>query len=147
MKKILNYIKINEFISTSGQPSIKEFEQIAENKFEIVINLAQCDASNEIENEDKIVTNLKMAYFHIPVDFENPKLSDVKLFINILKTFNLNKIWIYCSLNYKVSAFIYIYHKYVLKTPFEKIDISLFEQWSPDTKWQKIIKIPFEELA
>ena len=41
--------------------------------FEEVINLALCNASNAIENEDKVVTSLGMSYFHIPVDFENPK--------------------------------------------------------------------------
>ena len=26
----------------------------------------------------------------------------------------------------------YVYHKYVLKTPFEEIDLSMFDLWSPD---------------
>jgi len=146
MEEILNYIKINELISTSGQPSAEQFKQIAQNDFEVVINLALHDASNAIENEDKIVTDLKMAYFHIPVDFDNPKASDVKLFLNTLQALGANKVWVHCALNYRVSAFMYIYHKYVLKTPFDDIDISLFQEWSPDTKWQEIIKISYEEI-
>ena len=146
MEEILNYIKINELISTSGQPSVEQFETIANNDFEVVINLALHDASNAIENEDKIVTDLKMAYFHIPVDFDNPKASDVKLFLNTLQALGANKVWVHCALNYRVSAFMYIYHKYVLKTPFDDIDISLFQEWSPDTKWQEIIKISYEEI-
>jgi len=146
MEEILNYIKINELISTSGQPSAEQFKQIAQNDFEVVINLALHDASNAIENEDKIVTDLKMAYFHIPVDFDNPKPSDVKLFLNTLQALGANKVWVHCALNYRVSAFMYIYHKYVLKTPFDDIDISLFQEWSPDTKWQEIIKISYEEI-
>ena len=146
MEEILNYIKINELISTSGQPSAEQFKQIAQNDFEVVINLALHNASNAIENEDKIVTDLEMAYFHIPVDFENPKPSDVKLFLNTLQALGANKVWIHCALNYRVSAFMYIYHKYVLQTPFDDIDISLFEEWSPDTKWQEIIKISYEEI-
>jgi len=146
MEEILNYIKINELISTSGQPSVEQFETIANNDFEVVINLALHDASNAIENEDKIVTDLKMAYFHIPVDFDNPKASDVKLFLNTLQALGANKVWIHCALNYRVSAFMYIYHKYVLQTPFDDIDISLFQEWLPDTKWQEIIKISYEEI-
>lgn len=146
MEEILNYIEINELISTSGQPSVEEFEIIANNDFEVVINLALHNASNAIENEDKIVTSLKMAYFHIPVDFENPKPSDVRLFLNTMQALGANKVWVHCALNYRVSAFMYIYHKYVLKTAFEDIDISLFEEWSPDTNWQEIIKISLEEI-
>lgn len=146
MKDILNYIKINELISTSGQPTVEQFELIAQEEFEVVINLALYNASNAIENEDKVVTSLNMTYFHIPVDFENPKPSDVKLFLNTLQALGSNKVWVHCALNYRVSAFMYIYHKYILQTPFDDIDISLFEEWSPDIKWQEIIKISYEEI-
>ena len=146
MEEILNYIKINELISTSGQPSVEQFKEIAQNDFEVVINLALHDASNAIENEDKIVTDLEMAYFHIPVDFNNPKPSDVKLFLNTLQALGANKVWVHCALNYRVSAFMYIYHKYVLQTAFDDINISLFQEWLPDTKWQEIIKISLEEI-
>lgn len=146
MKNILNYIKINELISTSGQPTIKQFSLIAQEGFEVVLNLALHDSSNAIENEDKVVTSLGMSYFHIPVNFEEPKLSDVKLFLNTLQALGANKVWVHCAFNYRVSAFMYIYHKYVLQTPFENVDLSMFEQWSPDENWQKLMKIDIEEL-
>ena len=146
MKNILNYIKINELISTSGQPKIEEFDLIKDEGFEVVINLALCNASNAIENEDKVVTNLGMSYFHIPVDFENPKLSDLKLFINVMQSLGANKVWVHCAKNYRVSAFMYVYHKYVLKTPFENIDLSIFNIWNPDKTWQELMKITLEDL-
>ncbi len=146
MKNILNYIKINELISTSGQPKIEEFDFIKDEGFEVVINLALCNASNAIENEDKVVTNLGMSYFHIPVDFENPKPSDLKLFINVMQSLGANKVWVHCAKNYRVSAFMYVYHKYVLKTPFENIDLSIFNIWNPDKTWQELMKITLEDL-
>ena len=146
MKNILNYIKINELISTSCQPKIEEFDLIKDEGFEVVINLALCNASNAIENEDKVVTNLGMSYFHIPVDFENPKPSDLKLFINVMQSLGANKVWVHCAKNYRVSAFMYVYHKYVLKTPFENIDLSIFNIWNPDKTWQELMKISYEEL-
>ena len=146
MTKILNYIKINEFISTSGQLKIEEMEVIEKEGFEVVINLALNSSSNAIENEDKIVTNLNMTYIHIPVDFENPKLSDLKLFLTILQSLESNKVWIHCSKNYRVSAFMYVYHKYVLHTPFEQIDLSIFEAWQPNLAWQELMKVSIEKL-
>ena len=97
MNKILNFIKINELISTSGQPKIEEFEFIAKEGFEVIINLALNSSSNAIENEDKIVSSLNMSYIHIPVDFENPRISDLKLFLNILQALGANKVWIHCA--------------------------------------------------
>ena len=146
MNKILNFIKINELISTSGQPKIEEFEFIAKEGFEVIINLALNSSSNAIENEDKIVSSLNMSYIHIPVNFENPRISDLKLFLNILQALGANKVWIHCAKNYRVSAFMYVYHKYVLRTPFEEIDLSMFDLWSPEKKWQELMKIAIEEL-
>ena len=146
MSEILNYVKINELISTSGQPSVEQFKEIADYEYEVIINLALHNASNAIENEDKVVTNLKMAYFHIPVDFDKPKLSDLKLFLNLLQSLGANKVWIHCALNYRASAFMYVYHKYILKTPFENIDLSIFEEWSPEPIWQELMKVNYEDL-
>ena len=146
MNKILNYIKINELISTSGQPKIEELELIANEGFEVVVNLAMSTTSNALENEDKIVSCLNMSYIHIPVDFENPKLSDLKLFLNILQALGANKVWIHCAKNYRVSAFMYVYHKYILHTPFEQIDLSIFDMWQPSLVWQELMKVQLEDL-
>lgn len=146
LKEILNYIKINEFIATSGQPKAEEFGLIKNGNFEVIINLSVFNSSNAIQNEDEIVTNLGMSYFHIPVDFENPTIADLRKFINILQAFKNNKVWIHCAKNYRVSAFMYVYHKYILRTPFEQIDISIFELWSPNQNWQNLMKIGYEEL-
>ncbi|GGD39968.1 hypothetical protein GCM10012288_12520 [Malaciobacter pacificus] len=146
MSKILNYIKINELISTSGQPKIEQFEEIANEGFEVVINLALNDSSNAIENEDKIVTSLGMSYLHIPVSFEEPKLSDLKLFLNTLQALGANKVWVHCAKNYRVSAFMYVYHKYVLNTPFDEVDLSMFKKWSPNELWQALMKVEIDEL-
>ena len=146
MNKILNYVKINELISTSGQPKIEELELIANEGFEVVINLAVATTSNALENEDKIVSSLNMSYIHIPVDFENPKISDLKLFLNILQALGANKVWIHCAKNYRVSAFMYVYHKYILHTPFEQIDLSIFDKWQPSLIWQELMKVQLEDL-
>ena len=146
MNKILNYVKINELISTSGQPKIEELELIANEGFEVVINLAMPTTSNALENEDKIVSSLNMSYIYIPVDFENPKISDLKLFLNVLQALGANKVWIHCAKNYRVSAFMYVYHKYILHTPFEQIDLSIFDMWQPSLVWQELMKVQLEDL-
>jgi len=146
MSEILNYIKINELISTSGQPKTEQFKQIANDGFEVVINLALHDSSNAIENEDKVVTSFGMSYIHIPVSFEEPRLSDLKLFINTLQVLGSNKVWVHCAKNYRVSAFMYVYHKYVLNTPFDEVDLSMFNKWSPSEIWQALMKVEIDEL-
>ena len=146
MEEILNYIKIDELISTSGQPTIEQFKKIKNEGFDVVINLALCDSSNAIENEDKIVTSLGLNYFHIPVDFEEPKIESVKLFLSIMSSLKENKIWLHCALNYRVTAFMYLYHKHILNTPFEEINLSMFDEWTPSKKWQDLMKSSIKDL-
>lgn len=129
-----------------AKTKIEELELIANEGFEVVINLAVPTTSNALKNEDKIVSSLNMSYIHIPVDFENPKISDLKLFLNILQALGANKVWIHCAKNYRVSAFMYVYHKYILHTPFEQIDLSIFDIWQPSLIWQELMKVQLEDL-
>lgn len=95
MDTILNYIKINDKISTSGQPTLEELKIIADNDFKVVINLALSNSSLALENEDKIVSQLGMTYIHIPVDFENPEIDNLKIFLAILNSFTNIKVWVH----------------------------------------------------
>jgi len=147
LEEIINYIKINENLSTSGQPTVEQFEDIKNEGFEVVINLALHNASNAIENEDKTVTDLEMAYFHIPVDFENPKKEQASFFLNLLNSLKNKKVWVHCALNYRVTVFCYLYHKHILHTPFEEINFKVFDEWTPNEKWQDIMKTPYEQLS
>ncbi len=146
MQDIINYIKINENIATSGQPTREQFRQIADAGYEFVINLAVAHSEGRIEKEDEIVSDLEMNYIHIPVEFKEPTLQNLKDFIQILSSLSKRKVWIHCIMNYRVSAFMYVYHKYILQTPFDNIDLSVFEEWSPDEQWQEIMKTPFEDV-
>ncbi len=146
MENILNYIKINENISTSGQPTCEQFELISNCGYEVVINLALHDASNALEDEDRVITDLNMSYFHIPVIFDKPTFEQLKLFLDILSINDNKKVWVHCALNYRVSAFMYVYHKYNLQTPFDEIDLSLLEEWQPNELWQKLLKVEIDDL-
>lgn len=140
MESIINYIKVNDNIATSGQPTAKEFEQIAAEGYEIIINLAVCHSEGRLDNEDKIVTDLGMNYIHIPVEFKEPTEKNLLDFIEILELLSHKKIWVHCIMNYRVTAFMYVFHKYILRTPFDEIDLSLLEEWQPEKTWQEIMK-------
>ena len=126
--------------------SIKKNTKIVKENYEVVINLSDDKSIGIIENEDEIITKLKMTYIHIPVDFKEPTVKNLKDFIDILSFLSSKKVWIHCVKNYRVSAFMYVYHKYILNTPFENINVELFKEWSPNETWQKIMKTPIEEI-
>ena len=138
MNSIINFIKINDSISTSGILSKKQIKQIAKNGFDIVINLAM---HNAIQDEDKIVSKNGMIYIHIPISWEKPEIKRLKLFLKILKTLqdNNKKVFIHCIKNYRASVFIYQYKKTILK--HKNIKLIAPKKFKPNKKWQKIIDL------
>lgn len=145
MNNFKNYIKINENISTSGQLAHEEFINVKEENYDVIINLT--DFHSMLHEEDRAVSALELIYIHIPVDMINPKLQNLKDFLNIMESFKGKKILVHCDENYVTSAFMYVYHKYYLKTPFNDIDLSLLEQWCPNKNWQELLKMDISELS
>ena len=139
MKSINNYIKVNKHISTSGQPTKKEFKKIANKKFDVVINLAMHN-KGALKQEDKIVSNLGMMYIHIPITWKNPEIKRLELFLSILKTLQQDnkKVFIHCIMNYRVSAFIYMYKKLILKD--KKAKLIAPKKFQPRPIWKKLME-------
>ena len=141
MTSILNYIKINDFISTSGQPTKKQFKKIAKNNFEVIINLALYNSDNALKNEDKIINKNNMIYLHIPISWDKPQHDRLKLFCTILQTLqNKNtKVFIHCAKNYRVSIFMHYYFKNILNIKDKKFKAP--KKYTPNKTWQKILKL------
>ena len=101
IENILNYIKINENLCTSGQPSPDQFQEIASAGFTSVINLAMPDSTNALPDEGGFVSEQAMNYFHIPVAFDAPTIMHLYLFlklddskrISMLKTWEPDNTW------------------------------------------------------
>ncbi|MCV6608161.1 MAG: protein tyrosine phosphatase family protein [Campylobacterales bacterium] len=139
MEEIHNYIKINDWLSTAGLPTKEQFEIIGKNGFEVVINLATTEKNN-LEDEGKIVGDLNMVYFHIPVTWNSPEQDRLKLFLKILKLLHQNgkKVFIHCIKNYRVSAFVYIFRRDVLKE--NSVKLIKPEDFEPNEIWKIIIE-------
>ncbi len=140
LNSILNTIVINERISTSGQPSPSQFEEIAKAGFTSVINLAMPDSTNALPDEGGFVSEARMNYFHIPVPFDTPTHAHLNLFLKIMKALEKDKIWIHCALNWRVSAFMRHYQRGILKLP-EAERVPMLESWQPDEVWQDFLDL------
>ncbi len=139
-KGILNTIVINERISTSGQPSPNQFEEISDAGFTSVINLAMPDSTNALPDEGGFVSEAGMNYFHIPVPFEAPTRAHLSLFLKMMKALEKDKVWVHCALNWRVSAFMHHYQREILKlAKFERTP--MLESWQPDEVWQEFLDL------
>lgn len=140
MKSILNYIQVTDNISTSGQPTKKEFKHIAKNNFDVVINLAMHN-KGALKKEDKIVSKLGILYIHIPITWKKPEINRLKTFLLLLKTLEEEnkKVFIHCIMNHRVSAFIYQYKKSILNQ--EDVTLIAPKDFKPNKVWKELMQM------
>jgi len=144
---IYNYVQFNDAIATSGQPLENEFDAIAAVGCKAVVNLAMHNSDDAVANEGSIVTALGMSYFHIPVPFEAPTVTQLKLFINVMQCLTHEKMWVHCAANFRVAAFMYQYQRLVVGLATDDAKSSVFEYWHPDKVWQDFMMLSAEEIG
>jgi protein tyrosine phosphatase (PTP) superfamily phosphohydrolase (DUF442 family) len=108
-KDILNFRKVNPMVVTGGQPSEAQLESAALEGFQVVINLATLDPEKGLPDEEGLVHRLGMDYYHIPVEWENPRSTDFEAFQSVMETTRDKKLLIHCAANYRVTTFYALY--------------------------------------
>ena len=146
MMNIKNYIKVSERIASSGQPNREQFKSIAEEKYQVVINLAMPNSDNAIPEEGNIVAALEMIYVHIPVPFDAPNVNHLHTFIKVMDAFTNQKVWVHCVANYRASAFLYLYQRLICGATPEDAKKIMLPSWKPNEVWQNFMEISDEEV-
>lgn len=145
----LNFHQSTERIATSGQPDRRQFHWIADEGYDVVINLAMHDSNNAIPEEGSLVASLGMHYLNIPVPFDEPTAQHLEEFIGILKVLAKRKIWIHCEVNARVSAFMFHYLTKVKGLTIDSASSPLMVKWRPkmDDTWRDFMEITKNEVG
>src|SRR4051812_45967985 len=107
---IYNYLRIDERLATSGQPTVEELEAVARAGFEVVINLAlHDDPRYSLPDEAGSVASLGMTYVHIPVKFDAPNEADLRAFCRAMDEHRGRSVLVHCAANKRVTAFLGLY--------------------------------------
>ena len=108
-QEIYNYRKVNDQLITGGQPTEEQLKSVAEEGFTTVINLATLNPRYSLDDEAGLVQSLGLTYYHIPVEWDNPKASDFETFERLMKQLPDGKTLIHCAANFRVTAFYSLY--------------------------------------
>lgn len=138
---ILNYAKIDDAISTSGQPRAEQFAAIGAQGFRNVVNLALPTSDNAIADEGSIVTGLGMNYFHLPVPWETPSAAQFEKFSRLMDALQGEPTWVHCALNMRVSCFLYLYQTLNQGMDEAQARARMRRIWDPDEypAWKALI--------
>ena len=138
---IYHYLPLTETLLTSGQPTEEQFSAVAEAGVQTVINLALETSTNALADEARVVKDLGMEYFHIPVVWEKPDKTDLDQFCNLLDARKTRKVLVHCAANMRVSTFVALYRILRLGWTHEKAFEDVYRLWNPnkDEVWGRFI--------
>lgn len=140
LEEIYNFRWRDPSLATAGQPLEDELHAVAAEGFEVVINLALLDAEYALPDEAGLVRSLHMAFFHIPVIWENPTLADLQQFFAIMHQVQGRKIFLHCAANMRVSVFLALYRMIKLGWSYSDAMTQVTDVWDPDVVWQAFIQ-------
>jgi protein tyrosine phosphatase (PTP) superfamily phosphohydrolase (DUF442 family) len=137
----VNTFQVFDWLWSSGQLSENDIRQLQKEGFDTVINLAPPTSTNALKGEGELVTGLHMNYFQIPVEWENPEIDQFKCCVDLLQSQHARgkKVWLHCALNNRVSVFVYLYRKLILKESEKEAIFPLREIWTPIQVWPEFI--------
>jgi uncharacterized protein (TIGR01244 family) len=137
--EIYNWRRLDERVTTSGQPSEEQLARLSLLGARHVINLGLHTHENALPDEATSVAALGMTYTHIPVDFQNPTARDFARFCAALDDVAGAKVHVHCIANYRVSAFFYRYRRDVLGMDEALARADLAAVWQPEGVWADFI--------
>lgn len=139
VETIINYYELVGGLVSSGQPTPEEFEAIRDAGYQVIINLVPPDAQMALANEARFVESLGLEYVHIPVIWNSPQKQDLEQFVDAMEKNKSKKIFVHCEVNYRASAFLYLYRRNVLGIDERQARQDLQWIWAPNETWKKFI--------
>jgi uncharacterized protein (TIGR01244 family) len=136
---IYNWHRLDDRVTTSGQPTEAQLADIAALGVRCVINLGLHSHEKALPDETASVAALGMQYVHIPVDFKRPTDADFSAFCTALQEAGDAPVHVHCIANYRVSAFFYRYRREVLGVDESNARADLDRVWKPDAVWAVFI--------
>ena len=137
--KLLNRIDYSVSLTTSGQPTAAELEQIAEAGYDRVIFLAFTDHPKAIAHEDEILERLGLQFIHIPVEWESPTLADFAAFAAVMHRQSGGRTLVHCEVNFRASVFGFLYGVLYEGADIDEAMSLMHSIWVPNDTWEAFI--------
>ena len=139
---IINWRRIDDRLTSSGQPTEAQLADIKNLGVTHIINLGPHHNKGALEDEAGSATALGMEYIYIPVEFENPTDHDFERFCEALESLPDTPVHVHCIYNARVSAFFYRYAKTSAVISVEDAFDMMDGIWRPGDDWAAFVDLP-----
>lgn len=136
---ISNWRRIDERITSPGQPSEAQLAEIHRLGITTIINLGLHTHEQALPDEAASAALLGMRYVHIPVPFDAPEEPHFNAFVEAMNESAAEKVHVHCIANMRVSAFLYRYRRDVLGLPEAESRAAMDTLWRPGGVWAQFI--------
>jgi uncharacterized protein (TIGR01244 family) len=147
MSSIYNFKQVNDKLACSGQPREGQLQSIAEDGYQVVINLGLTDGKYALADEASSVNALGLTYHHIPVQFDNPLPEELENFIHLMNQYSDEKVLVHCAANYRAACFTGLYLLASHQVNADQMTDLIEDVWQPDAVWQQFVDESVERLA
>jgi uncharacterized protein (TIGR01244 family) len=137
---IYNWRRLDDRITTSGQPTEEQLADISALGVRHIVNLGLHSHETAPPDEAASVSRLGMTYIHIPVDFQNPTDQDFEQFGSVIEQLKDVPVHVHCIANARVLAFFYRYRRDVLGMDEAQARAEMEEVWKPNGVWVEFVK-------
>ena len=137
---IYNWRRLDDRITTSGQPTEQQLADIQALGVGHIVNLGLHTSDKALPDEAGSVSRLGMTYIHIAVDFQNPTDQDFEQFCGVMERLKDVPVHVHCIANYRVSAFLYRYRRDVLGMDEPRARVDMEAVWHPDGVWATFVE-------
>ena len=135
---IYNWRRLDDRITTSGQPTEPQLKDLHALGIRHIVNLGLHSHEKALPDEAASVSRLGMTYIHIPVDFQNPTDQDFNQFCAVMEKLTDVPVHVHCIANYRVSAF-YQYRRDVLGLVEAGARADMEDVWHPEGVWAAFV--------
>jgi uncharacterized protein (TIGR01244 family) len=101
---IRNFLQVTPEFCTGGQPRLEHFAKLKADGVKAVLNLRR-PSEHRADEEKTTVEAAGLKYFNIPVDYQNPKATDVDEFLKITDDAANRPMFIHCTAAIRVGGF------------------------------------------
>ena len=140
LSQIKKFQFVHERLFTSGQLTADELKLIKEYGIGTVINLAESDAEEALNHEDKICLDIGLNYIQLPISWETPSSDQCLLLLDLVNhLLESQMVWVHCSNNNHVSSLMYLYRQYFMDVDIATAQDFLHDIWTPNETWTGLI--------
>lgn len=131
LSKLKNYVAISEKLHTCGSIDEKDLAQMKSAGISTIISLST-ESPSQIRLHKETASGLGMRYIHIPVSWKKPTIASLQAFFDAMDAHKQAGVLVHCRLNWRASAYTYLYRRVRLASPDTEAKPAMLEVWNPD---------------